>query len=492
MSLFFISAAILIVGYFTYGVLMDRMFRPDPNRLTPAHAQTDGVDFVPMSWPNIFLIQLLNIAGLGPIFGALAGALWGPVAFLWIVFGCLFAGGIHDYFSGMLSMRNRGASVSELTGIYLGPTMKALMRVFSVVLLILVGTVFMTGPAKLLAALTPAALDFNFWLIVVMLYYFLATMLPIDQLIGRIYPVFGLILIIMAVGIIGGLWYQGYRIPEFTVANLHPKQLPIWPLMFISIACGSISGFHATQSPMMARCLKNERYGRRVFYGAMVAEGIIALIWAAAGMAFYHGTPGLAAAMKEAGPGGVVNNISISLLGRVGGILAILGVIVCPITSGDTAFRSARLTIADWLKVDQRPIPKRLFIALPMFAAGAALSQMNFEIIWRYFAWSNQTLAMIVLWVGAVYLVRRGKAHWIASVPATFMTAVSATYLLQSPEGFRLPTSIAYPVGVGAAAALLVVFLTVVFKRNVGQPVDTSGADVAPAPEPVDPDTANR
>lgn len=483
MTLFFISVAILIVGYFTYGVLVDRVFKPDAARKTPAYAQTDGVDYVPMSWPNIFLIELLNIAGLGPIFGALAGALWGPVAFLWIVFGCLFGGAVHDYFSGMLSMRNRGASVSELTGFYLGPVMKNIMRVFSVVLLILVGTVFMTGPAKLLAAITPAALDFKFWLIVVLIYYFLATMLPIDQLIGRIYPVFGLILIIMAVGIVGGLMAQGYQLPELTWTNVHPKALPAWPLMFISIACGAISGFHATQSPMMARCLKNERYGRRVFYGAMVAEGVIALIWAAAGMAFYHGTAGLGAAMKEAGPGGVVNNVSISLLGRAGGILAILGVIICPITSGDTAFRSARLTLADWLKVDQRPILKRLWIALPMFAVGAALSQMNFEIIWRYFAWSNQTLAMIVLWVSAVYLVRRRIAHWLATVPATFMTAVSATYLLQAPEGFKLSTSVAYPAGIGIAAAVLVVFLAVIFKRNIGQPVEmpAPATDAAPS-----------
>jgi carbon starvation protein CstA len=484
LSLFFISVAILIAGYCTYGALMDRLFKPDPDRTTPAFTLMNGVDFVPMSWPKIFLIQLLNIAGLGPIFGALAGALWGPAAFLWIVFGCLFAGGVHDYFSGMLSIRNKGASISEITGIYLGSTMKNIMRVFSVILLVLVGTVFMTGPAKLLANLTPAALDFNFWLIVVMVYYFLATMLPIDQLIGRIYPIFGLILIIMAVGIVGGLTMEGYHIPDFTLGNLHPKNLPIWPLMFISIACGSISGFHATQSPMMARCLKNERYGRRVFYGAMVAEGIIALIWAAAGMAFYHGTPGLAAAMKEAGPGGVVNTVSISLLGRVGGMLAILGVIICPITSGDTAFRSARLTIADWLSVDQKPILQRLYIALPMFLVGGVISQINFDIIWRYFAWSNQTLAMIVLWVGAVFMVRSKKSHWIATIPATFMTAVSVTYLLQAPEGFSLPTRFAYPAGAVAALALLGVFLGVVFKKNVGRPVDINAPAIGPADRP--------
>ena len=481
MLLFFISTAILVLGYFTYGVLADRLFKPDPNLTTPAYTMTDGVDFVPMSWPKIFLIQLLNIAGLGPIFGALAGALWGPVAFLWIVFGCLFAGGVHDYLGGMLSIRNKGASISEITGIYLGPTMKNIMRVFSVILLVLVGTVFVTGPAKLMASLTPAAFDYNFWLIVIMIYYFLATMLPIDQLIGRIYPVFGLILLIMAVGIVGGLVWQGYQIPDFTVANLHPKGLPIWPLMFISIACGSISGFHATQSPMMARCLKNERYGRRVFYGAMVAEGVIALIWAAAGMAFFHGTPGLAEALKDGGPGGVVNNVSISLLGKVGGVLAILGVVICPITSGDTAFRSARLTIADWIRADQKPIYKRLLIAAPLFAVGGVLSQMNFDIIWRYFAWANQTLAMIVLWACAVYLVRCSKPHWIATIPATFMTAVSVTYLLQAPEGLKLSTSIAYPIGVITAVVLLGLFLGIIFKRNIGLPRDIHDQDTPPS-----------
>ncbi len=479
MLLFFISAAILIVGYFTYGLLMEKLFKPDQTRTTPANALTDGVDYVPMDWKNIFLIQLLNIAGLGPIFGAIAGALWGPVAFLWIVFGCIFAGGVHDYLTGMLSVRNNGASISEIAGIYLGPVMKNVMRVFSVILLILVGTVFMTGPAKLLASLTPKALDFNFWLIVVLVYYFLATMLPIDKLIGRIYPVFGLILIVMGVGIIGGLLFKGYQLPPFTLANLHPQGLPIWSMLFVSIACGAISGFHATQSPLMARCIQNEKYGRRVFYGAMVAEGIIALIWAAAGIAFFHGTPGLAAAMKEGGPGGVVHTVSVSLLGGVGGVLAILGVIVCPITSGDTAFRSARLTIADWLNTNQKPVLKRLYIAVPLFIVGGTLSQLNFDIIWRYFAWSNQTLAMIALWAGAVYLVRSNISHWIATIPATFMTAVSVTYIFQAPEGFHLPLAVAYSAGIVGAVVLLILFVGVIFKRNIGKAVDIhSGLNV--------------
>ncbi len=466
MFTFLLSLVLLIVGYFTYGVLVEKIFKPDDSRTTPAITINDGVDYVSLDWKKIFLIQLLNIAGLGPIFGAIAGALWGPVAFLWIVFGSIFAGAVHDYFSGMLSVRNNGASISEIVGKYLGPIMRKVMIVFSVVLLILVGTVFMTGPAKLLASLTPESLDTNFWLLVIIIYYFLATVLPIDKIIGRIYPVFGIILMIMAVGIVGGIFAKGYQIPELTLTNLHPGKLPIWPLMFISIACGAISGFHATQSPLMARCIQNEKYGRKVFYGAMVAEGVIALIWAAAGLAFYNGTAGLAEAIKTGGPGGVVHTISISLLGGVGGVLAILGVIVCPITSGDTAFRSARLTIADWLNYNQKQIPNRLYIAIPLFVIGITLSQMNFDIIWRYFAWSNQTLAMIALWAAAVYLVKNRLFHWIATIPATFMSAVSVTYILQAPEGFKLPVSVSYPVGIVSALILFGIFLGFVIKSN--------------------------
>ena len=459
MVTFFIALAILVLGYFTYGAFVEKIFKPDEKRVTPAVAMQDGVDYVPLSWPRIFLIQLLNIAGLGPIFGAIAGAVWGPVAFLWIVFGCLFAGAVHDFLSGMISTRHNGASISEIVGIYLGGTMKNIMRVFSVVLLILVGTVFMTGPAKLLASLTPDHMNMNFWLVIIIVYYFLATMLPVDKLIGKIYPFFGVCLLVMAVGIGGGLFVRGYQIPEITLANLHPKGLPVWPLMFVSIACGAISGFHATQSPMMARCMGNEKHGRRIFYGAMVAEGVIALIWAAAGLAFYKGTPGLADAIKAAGQGGVVHKISTTILGSAGGVLAMIGVIACPITSGDTAFRSARLTIADALKFDQKPILKRLYISLPLFIIGVSLSQIDFNIIWRYFAWSNQTLAMMALWAASVYLVRNKISHWISTVPATFMSAVCVTYILQAPEGFKLSTSISYPVGIAAAVILLGIFL---------------------------------
>ncbi len=463
---FFLSIVALLLGYFIYSKIVDRAFGADENIKTPAVRLEDGVDFVPMPMWKIFLIQFLNIAGLGPIFGAIAGALWGPVAFLWIVLGSIFAGGVHDYFSGMLSVRHDGASIPEVVGKYLGTGFKNFMRGFSVVVLVLVGVVFITGPAKLLAGLTPAQFDVTFWVYVIFAYYVLATLLPIDKLIGKIYPVFGVCLLIMALGVSGGILFGGYQIPEITLANLHPKQLPIWPLMFVTIACGAISGFHSTQSPMMARCITSEKQGRQIFYGAMIAEGVVALIWAAAAMAFFGSTGELAKQMgANGGQGWVVSIISNTLLGKFGGALAILGVIACPVTSGDTAFRSARLTIADFLNYKQGPIKNRLFLTIPLFIIGFALTKIDFNVVWRYFAWSNQTLAMIVLWAAAMYLAIKKQFHWIATVPATFMTAVSITYILIAPEGFKLPASFAYPAGLAAAAGALALFLVTASKK---------------------------
>jgi carbon starvation protein CstA len=464
---FFLSIAALLVGYFVYSKIVDKAFGADENIKTPAIRLEDGVDFVPMPVWKIFLIQFLNIAGLGPIFGAIAGALWGPVAFLWIVLGSIFAGGVHDYFSGMLSVRHDGASIPEVVGKYLGAGFKNFMRGFSVIVLILVGVVFLTGPAGLLAGLTPKQFDKTFWVYVIFAYYILATMLPIDKLIGKIYPIFGMCLIIMAVGVSGGIIFGGYHIPEITLANLHPKALPIWPLMFVTIACGAISGFHSTQSPMMARCITSEKQGRSIFYGAMIAEGVVALIWAAAAIAFFGNTGELAAQMgANGGQGWVVSTISNTLLGKVGGALAILGVIACPVTSGDTAFRSARLTIADFLGYKQGPIKNRLILTIPLFVIAFVLTKIDFNIVWRYFAWSNQTLAMIVLWAAAMYLALKKQFHWIATVPATFMTAVSITYILVAPEGFKIATSIAYPVGLAVAIGALAVFLIAAGKKS--------------------------
>ncbi len=468
MSFFILGIIVLIVGYITYGKLVEKTFGVEEMRETPANTINDGVDYVPMSWPRVFLIQLLNIAGLGPIFGAIQGALFGPAAFLWIALGSVFAGGVHDYFSGMLSLRHEGKSISEIVGIYLGEGARKIMRVFSVVLLVLVGTVFMMGPVDLLSNLKLFGLEnANVWLAIVLGYYFLATVLPVDKIIGKLYPLFGFALLAMAVGIGGMLIIDGYTLPEFTLSSLHPDGLPLWPMLFVTIACGAISGFHATQSPMMSRCMDNEREGRKVFYGAMIAEGIIAMIWAAAAMAFFGGVPQLGVALAEGGgPAGVVNTISNSLLGPVGGLLAMLGVIAAPITSGDTAYRSARLTIADAADYDQGPIKNRLLLAVPLFAVGFALTRIDFNIIWRYFAWSNQTLAMIVLWASAAFLVKSNKSHWIASAPATLMTGVSVTYIMMAPEGFKLSSSISYPVGAIAAIGALLYFISKSNKKS--------------------------
>ena len=487
---FLICLALLIGGYFVYGGIVEKTFGPD-DRETPAVKINDGVDYMVLPQWKLFMIQLLNIAGLGPIFGALSGALWGPVVFLWITFGTIFAGAVHDYFSGMMSERNEGASISEISGIYLGGAMKNVMRVFSVVLLVMVGTVFAVGPAGLIQLLftnggsTGIVASKLFWLVLILIYYFIATFLSIDKIIGKIYPLFGICLIIMALGVGLGIFTKGYEIPEIwnNFANLHPQGTPIWSFMFITVACGAISGFHATQSPLMARCMKSEKQGHFVFYGAMVSEGIIALIWAAAGCALYTGEELLAL-----GGGGstAVYDVCSKTMGGVGIALAMLGVIACPITSGDTAFRSARLTLADWFKIDQDSYANRLKLCVPVLGVGAflgignALGFINYTVIWRYFSWTNQTLAMIVLWAASMYLFKEKKNYWITAVPATFMSAVSCTYFVLAPEclGGLLNsktaegatiynTAVAYPVGIVFAAAMLALFIHATKKAGV-------------------------
>jgi len=476
---FIISLIALIVGYFVYGKIVEKVFGADESIKTPAIRLEDGVDYVPMPEWKIFLIQFLNIAGLGPIFGAILGAMFGPAAFLWIVLGCIFAGGVHDYFSGMLSVRHDGASVPEVVGKYLGGGFRQVMRVFSVILLILVGVVFVTGPAGLLASLTPKALNKSFWLYIIFAYYILATLVPVDKLIGKIYPIFGVCLLIMAVGVGAKLILDGYPIPEVVPQNLYnmhsnPGSTPLFPVLFITIACGAISGFHSTQSPLMARCITSEKQGRRIFYGSMIAEGVVALIWAAASMSFFAGSHGVNGVEKlnsimiahDNNAAWAVNTICSSLLGKVGGILAILGVVACPITSGDTAFRSARLTIADSIKFKQDKIKSRLMISIPLFVIGYILTKMDFNVIWRYFGWSNQALATVVLWTSAMYLVHKEKSHWIATIPAIFMTAVSISYIIVAPEGFKLPTSIGYPAGIIGAIVVLAIFIKVSSKKK--------------------------
>lgn len=477
MITFFSGLAVLILGFVFYSRFVERFADVDEKRITPAYSMKDGVDYVPMPWWRIFLIQFLNIAGLGPIFGAIAGAMWGPVAFLWIVLGTVFAGAVHDYFSGMLSIRHKGLSITEIVGIYMGKGTKQFMRGFTVILMILVGAVFIMGPAKILAGLTPEYATMTFWVWVVFGYYVLATMLPIDKIIGRIYPVFGFALLFMAVGLIVALFVKGYHIPELNIAsitNYHTEadKFPVFPMLFITIACGAISGFHATQSPLMARCLTNEKFGRRVFYGAMVSEGVVALIWAAIGMSFYGGIRELNDVMtaNKGNAAFIVNEISNSLLGKFGGFLAILGVVAAPITSGDTAFRSARLIVADFLNYRQEPIKNRLAVSFPLFAIGFFLTQIDFSIIWRYFAWSNQTLAMVVLWTITIFLMQQRKFYWITFVPAVFMTAVTSTYLLFAPEGFSLSKEISYSIGALITALSMAgffIYRNIYFSRNL-------------------------
>ncbi|MCY6483320.1 carbon starvation protein A [Clostridium aestuarii] len=466
---FLLSIVALIIGYFVYGKIVEKAFGADNNIQTPAVRLEDGVDFVPMPEWKIFLIQFLNIAGLGPIFGAISGALWGPAAFLWIVFGCIFAGAVHDYFSGMLSVRHDGASIPEVVGIYLGGGFKQFMRVFSVILLILVGVVFVKGPASILHGLT--GLNINLLLYFIFGYYLIATVVPVDKLIGKVYPIFGICLLIMAAGVAGAMIIGKAPIPEVTLANMHPKAdtNPIYPLLFITIACGAISGFHATQSPLMARCITKESQGRRIFYGSMIAEGIVALIWAAAAMSFFGGINELGSAMAVEGHNAawVVNEVCNTWLGKIGGLLAVLGVVACPITSGDTAFRSARLTIADSVGFKQEAIKNRFVISIPLFAIGFILTKVNFGVIWRYFGWSNQTLATIVLWTTAMYLVHKGKSYWMAAIPATFMTSVCTTFIANAKIGFKLPMSIALPIGIVVAILALGLFIVASKKVKV-------------------------
>ena len=477
---FLVCLAVLIIGYFTYGKLVSKHFGPD-DRETPAVTMEDGVDYVVMPTWRIFLIQLLNIAGLGPIWGAVGGAVWGPAVFLWITLGTIFAGAVHDFASGFMSMRHEGKSVAELSGMYMGKFMKILMRIFSVVLLFMVGVVFAVGPAGLLAYLcnpTGAATasiftNKTFWLTVVFVYYFVATFLPIDKIIGKIYPLFGICLIVMAVGVGCGIFVKGFTIPEiFPLRNMHPSGTGMWPGMFISVACGAISGFHSTQSPIMARCCKSEKLSHKVFYGAMVCEGIIALVWAAAACALFPIVDGKMTGLVEAmsvGQAGCVYNICATTMGGIGIVLAMLGVIACPISSGDTAFRSARLTIADWIGYDQKPLKNRILITVPLLGIGVLVSQLDYTAIWNYFASTNQMLAMIVLWTASMYLVKNGKNALITVIPATFMSAVTMTFALGSPLYFGKIGFLAANakwLGLVVAAAFLVIFLVAASKAK--------------------------
>lgn len=466
MVTFTLSLVLLIVGYFVYGAFVNRIFGPDDRR-TPAHTMANGVDYVPLPTWKIFLVQFLNIAGLGPIFGAIMGAQFGTASYLWIVLGTIFAGAVHDFFSGTLSIRNGGESLPEIVGRYMGLNTKKVVGVFTLVLMILVGAVFVSGPAELIAGMTPGWMNTYFWIVVIFIYYILATLLPVDKIIGKIYPLFAAALLFMAGGILVMLYIKSPALPEiWNGFGIKHESNPIFPMMFISIACGAISGFHATQSPLMARCITNEKHCRPIFYGAMVAEGIVALIWAAAATWFFQENGIIDQATGKAFSGAAVaTRISKEWLGAVGGVLAILGIVAAPITSGDTALRSARLIAADFLRIDQRPIAKRLLICIPIFLITIGVliySQKDaegFKIIWRYFAWCNQTLAVFTLWTIVVYLVRERKNFYIALLPALLMTSVCSTYICIAPEGLSLPHMISYAIGAVCTVVALVWFV---------------------------------
>ena len=466
MRTFTLALLLLVGGYIVYGGYVNRIFGPD-GRKTPAVTMADGVDYIPLPTWKIFMIQFLNIAGLGPIFGAIMGAQFGTASYLWIVLGTIFAGAVHDFFSGALSIRNAGESLPEMIGRYLGLKTKQVMIIFTMILMILVGAVFVSGPAELLAGMTPDWMDAYFWIVVIFLYYVLATLMPIDKIIGKIYPLFAFALLFMAVGILVMLYVKSPDLPEmWNGFGTKYEKNPIFPMMFISIACGAISGFHATQSPLMARCMKHEKHCRPIFYGAMVTEGIVALIWAAAATAFFHDNGIIDEVSGRAYSGAMVaTQISKDWLGAFGGILAILGIVAAPITSGDTALRSARLIAADFLHIEQKSIAKRLMICIPIFllTIGVLVYSLSdaegFKIIWRYFAWCNQTLAVFTLWAITVYLVRAKKNFYITLLPALFMTLVCSTYICIAPEGLSLPQGVSYGIGGACVLAGLVWFV---------------------------------
>lgn len=463
---FLLSLAVLIIGYLVYGAYMERLVKPDPNAETVATTKADGVDYVPLPAWKIFMIQFLNIAGLGPIFGAVMGAKFGVASYLWIVLGTIFAGAMHDYMAGMISLRNGGESLPESIARYLGVSVGKFVRYFTVFLLVLVAAVFVAGPAGLLAKLTSGVnpfFDVNFWIVLIFLYYVVATLLPIDKIIGRVYPLFSMALLFMEVGILVSLLgSKGWGLPEFTdpVAFApHPEGIPIFPMMFISIACGAISGFHASQSPMMARCMKNEKLGRPIFYGAMVVEGIEALIWAAAATYFFHEN-----GMGESNAAVVVDTITKSWLGTLGAVLAMLGVVCAPITSGDTALRSARLIFADMLNYNQKTLVKRLVISLPLLFVTISIliysmkDADGFNIIWRYFAWANQLLAVFTLWMITVHLSSKRQNFYVALIPALLMTAVTVCYIITAKEALGFSMNVGYVVSAAVALSLLIRF----------------------------------
>ncbi len=454
---FIICFLVLVASYFVYGKVVEKAAGVDETRQTPAYRLQDGIDYIPMSKIKNFLVHFLNIAGLGPIFGAIQGALFGPAAFLWIVLGTIFIGGVHDFFSGFMSMREDGLTMPSIVTKYMGDNVEKFLAVLMVITCVLVATTFAKGAADLIANLTN--IPVLICLTIIFVYFLVATVFPVDKIIGKVYPIFGALLLIMVVVMIGGLILNpAYSIPEFTTQGLYLTEKSIFPYLFITIACGAISGFHASQSPIVARCMENENDARPVFFGAMVLEGLVALCWAAIAMAFFHGQPQLATVYSGSPAVGVYEMATV-LVGPVGLVLTIIGVVVCPITSGDTALRSARITIADQLKLNNEKIMSRLKLAVPLFLVAFGLTFIDFSLIWRYFAWSQLIVATIVLFAASAYLMKKEKHYLIALAPAAVCTLIAFAYILQAPEGLRLPAMIANIISVIATVILTAIFI---------------------------------
>lgn len=450
--------ALLIIGYFTYGKFVEKVFGIKESRPTPAFSKRDDVDYLPLNKTKNSLIELISIAGVGPIFGPIMGALYGPVAFIWIVVGCIFAGAVHDYLTGMISIRNGGAHLPALVGKFLGKPMKHVVNIFSILLLLLVGTVFVSSSATLIYDLIGGKIGLTILIGIVFVYYILSTMLPIDKMIGKIFPVFGAILLIGTVSLGVSLVFNQAPVPELSIANMHPENTPIFPLLFLVISCGAISGFHATQSPIISRTTQNEKEGRLIFYGMMIGEGLIAMVWAAAAMSLFDGPVSLNELISTIGTSGIVNEVGTMMLGSILGTVLVMSVIVLPLSSGDTAFRSARMIIADYINIPQKTISKRLLIAVPLFLASILLTTVDFTLLWNYFSWANQSLAAISLWVGSMYLFISKKNYWIAILPGIFMTYVVTVYILIAPIGFRLPLNISYIIAAVTTVGIIMIF----------------------------------
>ena len=457
MYTFIACVVFLVVGYFIYGKIVEKVFDIDGSVETPATKYDDGEDYIPMSKVKLFFLRYINIAGLGPIFGAIQGALFGPSAFLWIILGTIFAGAVHDFCSGFLSVRQDGLSIPGIIGKYLGSKVRHLLTILIVVTAVLVVATFTKGAATLLASLT--SINGLMWIVIIFIYFFIAIILPVNKLVGKIYPIFGFFFILITFLLLGGLISSPvYTVPELTTKGLYYTPFPLFPFLFVTITCGAISGYHSTQSPLIARYVKDEKDMKPVFYGAMVLEGFTALVWAAIAMAFFKGNPQLALFLGRT-PAIAVKEFSYVFLGKIGLILTVLCVAFCPIITGDTILRGARLAILDEFGVSGDQLLSRLKIITPLLVIAFVLTFVDFSIMWTFFAWVQISIASLILWTSTVYLIKRKRKYVLTLIPAMFCSVVSVAYILQAPGGFYIEPIIANTIAVIVTVALTAIFM---------------------------------